>query len=90
MIWNTCTSLVGEEAPAEPNEANNATGFAKNKSTWGVSDERRKTWFGKLTNRDERLSSWGAKELDFVIQTEDYVKKLSLQFHHGKMCRNDV
>ena len=64
---------VSEEAPAEPNEANNVTGFAKNKSTWGVSDERRKTWFGKLTNRDERLSSWGAKELDFVIQTEDYV-----------------
>ena len=34
---------------------------------------RRETWFGKLTNRDERQSSWGAKELDFVIQTEDYV-----------------
>ena len=65
---------AAEAAPATPSsgdtpqrpKANNATGFAKNKSTWGVSDERRKT-------KDERLSSWGAKELDFVIQTEDYV-----------------
>ena len=47
--------------PHEPVE-----GFAKNKSTWGKSDESRET-------RDERLSSWGAKELDFIIQTEDYV-----------------
>jgi len=65
---------AAEAAPATPSsgdtpqrpEANNVTGFAKNKSTWGVSDERRKT-------KDERLSSWGAKELDFVVQTEDYV-----------------
>ena len=65
---------AAEAAPATPSsgdtpqrpEARNATGFAKNKSTWGVSDEKRKT-------KDERLSSWGAKELDFVIQTEDYV-----------------
>ena len=65
---------AAEAAPATPSsgdtpqrpEARNATGFAKNKSTWGVSDERRKT-------KDERLSSWGAKELDFIIQTEDYV-----------------
>ena len=47
--------------PHEPVE-----GFAKNKSTWGISDERRKT-------KDERISSWGAHELDFIIQTEDYV-----------------
>ena len=65
---------AAEAAPATPSsgdtpqrpEARNATGFAKNKSTWGVSDEKRKT-------KDERLSSWGAKELDFIIQTEDYV-----------------
>ena len=57
-------ALSGQR-PQRP-EARNATGFAKNKSTWGVSDERRKT-------KDERLSSWGAKELDFIIQTEDYV-----------------
>lgn len=43
-----------------------STGFAKAKSTWGKTDERRKT-------RDERNASWGAKELDIVIQTEDYV-----------------
>ena len=61
--------------PHEPVE-----GFAKNKSTWGISDERRgstnstgsSTGSPTLT-RDERLSSWGAKELDFIIQTEDYV-----------------
>lgn len=43
-----------------------STGFAKAKSTWGKTDERLKT-------RDERNASWGAKELDIVIQTEDYV-----------------
>ena len=42
-----------------------SSGFAKNKSTWGTTDERRKT-------KDER-SSWGANDLDIVIQTEDYV-----------------
>ena len=46
-------------------EGSNA-GFAKAKSTWGKTDERLKT-------RDERKASWGAKELDIVIQTEDYV-----------------
>ncbi len=46
-------------------EGSNA-GFAKAKSTWGKTDERRKTI-------DERNASWGAKELDIVIQTEDYV-----------------
>ena len=43
-----------------------SSGFAKAKSTWGKTDERLKT-------RDERNASWGAKELDIVIQTEDYV-----------------
>ncbi|MDD5943227.1 RluA family pseudouridine synthase [Fibrobacter sp.] len=43
-----------------------SAGFAKAKSTWGKTDERLKT-------RDERNASWGAKELDIVIQTEDYV-----------------
>ena len=47
-------------------EAKSNAGFAKAKSTWGKTDERRKT-------RDERNASWGAKELDIVIQTEDYV-----------------
>ena len=42
------------------------SGFAKKKSTWGNTDARRKT-------RDERNASWGASELDIVIQTEDYV-----------------
>ena len=64
-------ALSGQR-PQRP-EDHNATGFAKNKSTWGKSDERRETWFGKHANRDEKLSSWGAKELDFIIQTEDYV-----------------
>ena len=39
-----------------------ATGFAKNKSTWG-----------KSMNGAEKQSNWGARELDIVIQTEDYM-----------------
>ena len=72
---------AAEAAPATPSsgatpqrpDAKKPSGFAKNKSTWGTSSENRETWFGKLTNQDERLPSWGAKELDFIIQTEDYV-----------------
>ena len=37
-------------------------GFSKNKSTWG-----------NKISVSERKSAWGAKELDIVIQTEDYV-----------------
>ncbi len=39
-----------------------STGFAKAKSTWG-----------KVVTPSEKQSGWGAKELDIVIQTEDYV-----------------
>lgn len=39
-----------------------ATGFAKKKSTWG-----------KTLSGAEKQSNWGAKELDIVIQTEDYL-----------------
>ncbi len=39
-----------------------STGFAKAKSTWG-----------KVVTPAEKQSGWGAKELDIVIQTEDYV-----------------
>ena len=39
-----------------------STGFAKAKSTWG-----------KVATPSEKQSGWGAKELDIVIQTEDYV-----------------
>lgn len=39
-----------------------STGFAKNKNTWG-----------KELSSAEKQSGWGAKELDIVIQTEDYV-----------------
>ena len=37
-------------------------GFAKNKSTWG-----------KTATSAEKQAHWGAHELDFIIQTEDYV-----------------
>ena len=37
-------------------------GFAKNKSTWG-----------KVLSPAEKQAGWGAKDLDIVIQTEDYV-----------------
>lgn len=38
------------------------TGFAKNKSTWG-----------KSASAAEKQAHWGAHELEFVIQNEDYV-----------------
>ena len=59
-----------EAAPATPSsgdtpqrpDAKSATGFAKNKSTWGR----------HLTGA-EKQAHWGAHELDLVVQTEDYV-----------------
>ncbi len=61
---------AAEAAPATPSsgdtpqrpDAKNATGFAKNKSTWGR----------HLTGA-EKQAHWGAHELDLVVQTEDYV-----------------
>ena len=61
---------AAEAAPAIPSsgatpqrpEATSATGFAKNKSTWGR----------HLTGA-EKQAHWGAHELDLVVQTEDYV-----------------
>ena len=55
------------ERPQEPQaigvvEGSKATGFAKNKSTWG-----------KTASAAEKQAHWGAHELDFIIQTEDYV-----------------
>ena len=46
------------------NESNkpSKSGFAKNKSTWG-----------KALSPAEKHAGWGAKDLDIVIQTEDYV-----------------
>ncbi len=61
---------AAEAAPATPSsgatpqhpEAKTAAGFAKNKSTWG-----------KSATAAQKQAHWGAHELDFVIQTEDYV-----------------
>ena len=61
---------AAEAAPATPSSGDNpqrpdaksATGFAKNKSTWGR----------HLTGA-EKQAHWGAHELDLVVQTEDYV-----------------
>ena len=61
---------AAEAAPATPSsgdtpqrpDAKSATGFAKNKSTWGR----------HLTSA-EKQALWGAHELDLVVQTEDYV-----------------
>ena len=61
---------AAEAAPATPSsgdtpqrpDARSATGFAKNKSTWGR----------HLTGA-EKQAHWGAHELDLVVQTEDYV-----------------
>ena len=61
---------AADAAPATPSsgdtpqrpDAKSATGFAKNKSTWGH----------HLTGA-EKQAHWGAHELDLVVQTEDYV-----------------
>jgi len=61
---------AAEAAPATPSsgdtpqrpDAKSATGFAKNKSTWGRN----------LTGA-EKQAHWGAHELDLIVQTEDYV-----------------
>ncbi len=51
------SSDSANSAPAAPR----AGGFAKNKSTWG-----------KTLTGAEKQSSWGARELDVIMQTEDY------------------
>ena len=48
----------GDSKQATPSKS----GFAKNKSTWG-----------KTLSHAEKQAGWGAKDLDIVIQTEDYV-----------------
>ena len=56
---------VGEDDTEQRPEADGAqakSGFAKKKSTWG-----------KTLSPAEKQSGWGAKELDIVLQTEDYV-----------------
>ncbi|MCQ2125653.1 MAG: RluA family pseudouridine synthase [Fibrobacter sp.] len=64
-------------APARDKSA--VTGFAKKKSTWG-----------KTMSGAEKQSNWGAKELDIVIQTEDYLvvnKPSGLASQPGSGCK---
>ena len=57
------TCLQGDKSStSEFSSTANATGFAKNKSTWG-----------KSATTAQKQAHWGAHELDFIIQTEDYV-----------------
>ena len=57
------TCLQGDKSStSESSSTANATGFAKNKSTWG-----------KSATTVQKQAHWGAHELDFIIQTEDYV-----------------
>lgn len=53
---------AGATSFAAPRDKSTTTGFAKKKSTWG-----------KNMTGAEKQSSWGANELDIVIQTEDYL-----------------
>jgi 23S rRNA pseudouridine955/2504/2580 synthase len=50
------------ESANSATEVNNATGFAKKKSTWG-----------QVRTGAEKQAHWGAHELDLIVQTEDYV-----------------
>ena len=79
-IYENFKSVEGESLPLAPASASatpssgrtpqrpeasgtqTKSGFAKNKSTWG-----------KTLSPAEKQASWGAKDLDIVIQTEDYV-----------------
>ena len=56
------TEVEQSETSVSKESAEKATGFAKNKSTWG-----------KVLSPAEKQAGWGAKDLDIVIQTEDYV-----------------
>jgi 23S rRNA pseudouridine955/2504/2580 synthase len=49
-------------ATTQADNKRSKSGFAKNKSTWG-----------KALSPAEKQAGWGAKDLDIVIQTEDYV-----------------
>ena len=76
-IYENFKSVVGDEKEGSGNEIvdsrfetqgsgdvarDSKTGFAKNKSTWG-----------KNSSPADKQANWGARELDIVIQTEDYV-----------------
>ena len=70
-IYENFKSVSDDEKAGAPVKASNIialdsaqdnSGFAKKKSTWG-----------KATSPSEKQSGWGAKELDIIIQTEDYV-----------------
>ena len=70
-IYENFKSVSEDEKAGTPVKASNIialdsaqdnSGFAKKKSTWG-----------KATSPSEKQSGWGAKELDIIIQTEDYV-----------------
>ena len=54
------TPSSGDTTPQRPDAK--ATGFAKNKSTWG-----------RALTGAEKQAHWGAHELDLIVQTEDYV-----------------
>ena len=54
------TPSSGDTPPQRPDAK--ATGFAKNKSTWG-----------RALTGAEKQAHWGAHELDLIVQTEDYV-----------------
>lgn len=56
------SSETKDVAASSEGTKQSSTGFAKAKSTWG-----------KSTSSADKQSGWGAKELDIVIQTEDYV-----------------
>ncbi len=59
---NPVSNIIAFPGTAPARDKATATGFAKNKSTWG-----------KALSGAEKQSNWGAKELDIVIQTEDYL-----------------
>ena len=59
---NPNSNIIAFPGTAPARDKATATGFAKNKSTWG-----------KALSGAEKQSNWGAKELDIVIQTEDYL-----------------
>lgn len=56
------TNIISFPGAIPARDKSAATGFAKNKSTWG-----------KVMSGAEKQSNWGAQELDIVIQTEDYL-----------------
>lgn len=62
MLQEGDTVCIYENLKSEGASDEKGSGFAKNKSSWG-----------KEQSPSEKKSAWGARELDIILETEDYL-----------------